>query len=148
MAVRGVSPYVSALILTVMVLGLGSVVLLSFLSYVDARYGELEREFLRSERVSMQGIGVLYAYIDLDGFVRIAMVSSGFPTKLLGIYINGTLANCSVEVGSSSYSLPDEEPTVPPYGLAIARCGPVDGSFVEVKIVYEGGEVVLDAQRI
>ncbi len=146
---RGVSPYVSTIILTLIVLGVGSYLLVSALSRFQAETQNLRREAQRLEYEARQALSVVASFIN-GTELAIYVATGDWPTKILGIYVNDTLfmdrCSCTI-VGSDEVSW-----SVPPYALAYISCdlSTISSSptFVDVKIVYEGGEVVTHASRI
>jgi len=145
---RGISEYVSAVILAMIVLSAGALLFIYASSSYDRYYRDLEREILRSERELAQSIAVSFSYIDSSGYVVIAMTSSFFPVKILSIYIDNGLASCSITIGSNTYTLPGDQLVIPPRSIAIARCGPIAKDRASVKIVFEGGIIEVMAQKV
>ena len=83
--------------------------------------------------------------------LRTVVVTADYPVKILDIYANNSLvtSSCRLVIEDSSFSIPF---TLKPYTAAMILCtlstAPEPGSYIEVRIAYEGGVVASLAQSI
>ncbi len=143
---RGLSPYVSALLLALIVLVAGSMVLIYAISAIDVEYQRISRELIETELVMKQALAVAASYIDAgNGVVRVFAATGEYPVELLGVYVNDTLVECTVYVDGAWNSLPTR---IPPYTIAVVECPVGSASSATVRLVYEGGEAETIAYRV
>ena len=147
---KGVSEYVSAIILALIVLISGAMVLIYAISTLDQGYQRIEEELLEVEHTARQSLTIVASYV-VNTELRTIVVTADYPVKILDIYVNSSLItpSCRLVIGSSSFSIPF---TLRPYTAATILCtlstAPEPGSYIEVRIAYEGGVVASLAQSL
>lgn len=145
---KGVSEYVSALLLMLIVLGGGVIIYLTFTSSLTSERQGLERSFIETRIAVSQNLVVSAAYINYTGDLVVIIVSDHFPVRLWNVYVNDTLytSSCTISVESSSSSV--YRYVLPPYSIGVLKC-PVSGSgSVYFRITYDGGVVEGYAVRL
>jgi len=97
-----VSPYVSALIMTLIVLGVGSAIL----AYAIPTFLSYKQEIERASHIEPPGLTLMTSYI-VNGRL-IAVLYAQRPTKVLSVYVNGSLYSdrCVFLVNDSPTTLP------------------------------------------
>ncbi|NPA97511.1 MAG: hypothetical protein GXO32_07930 [Crenarchaeota archaeon] len=146
---RGVSPYVSTIILTILVLGFGSYLIAYAVSQFGAEEQALREQVQRMEMNARQSLDVLASFINGTQLV-VYLATGSWPVSIDGIYVNGTLAasmcTCSVVGSNASCS------EAPPYSVIYISCNlsPLSPSprSATIEVVYGGGEVETHASSI
>ena len=147
---KGVSEYVSAIILTLIVLIGGAMVLIYAMNTLNQEYQRIEEELFKAEHTSRQSLTIVASYV-VNTELRIVVVTADYPVKILDIYANNSLvtSSCRLVIGGKSFSIPF---TLKPYTAAMVLCtlstAPEPGSYIEVRIDFEGGVVASLAQSV
>jgi len=117
-----VSPYVSALIMTLIVLGVGSAIL----AYAIPTFLHYRQEIERASHVSPPSLIVVASYIANSRLI--AVLYAQRPAKVLSVYVNGSLytQNCVFEVNGSSVTLPT---LVPAKSVLVVNCSVPSGTL-------------------
>ncbi len=150
---RGVSPLVSAVIMTLIVLGVGAYVV----AYAITNFHSIAQRISYSSQRALlemsQDIAVLAAYINSSlspTKLYVLLATGGSPAKILAIYVNDEPYNslCLFSVdGSTPTTISSSGIYVPPRSFVSIEC-PAPGTYAKVTIVYEGGEVTVYAKAI
>ena len=136
---RAISEIVAALLIMLIVISIGVSIYLYILSNI-LRYQQYMSQQLLSEEVKFrQTLTILHVLGNsTDNSVVVIVVSGNWPVNLIAVYINNTLAVDFLSLGKPK--------TIPPQStieLQIPSPIPLSSnSIIEVKVVYEGGEVV------
>ena len=147
---RGISEYVSAIILAIIVMIGGAMVLIYAMSTLEQGYQRIEEELLRAEHTARQSLTIIASYV-VNTELRTVVVTADYPVKILDIYVNNSLVtpSCKLVIEDSSFSIPY---ILEPYTAAMILCtlstAPEPGSYIEVRIAYEGGVVASLAQSL
>ena len=146
----GVSEYVSAIILTLIVLISGAMVLIYAMNTLNQGYYMIEKELLEAEHTARQSLTIVASYV-VNTELRVIVVTADHPVRILDIYVNNSLVTpgCRLAVGSTIFNIPY---TLKPYTAAVILCSlptaPTLGKYVEVRINFEGGVVAAFAQSL
>ncbi|MET1101607.1 MAG: hypothetical protein ABWW69_03920 [Pyrodictiaceae archaeon] len=147
---RGLSPYVSAILLTLIVLVVGGMIVANTISIAGQRYQDIERRVLEIEHTSRQDLGLLASYIDSQNNLRIYLATGDYPVKILAVYVDGVLytSKCSFYTGNTTSIVECSPPCLAPaYTMVIIKCSGVAKDIVSYRVVYEGGAVEHEASR-
>jgi len=131
-AKRGVSEIVSAILLLVIVVAVGSTLYVQF--YLTATQHQLQvmQETVKADIASKQQLEILLAVGNgTTGEVTIIVATGSYPVQLYTIYINNTLAE-----SYSNYWL--SALTVEPINVS-SPITLTSGAKIHVKVVYGGG---------
>ena len=134
---RAVSEIVSSIILTVIVVIIGtSLITYSAYMYFTTRNTLIEH-LNRVENELSQSISALIAYGSRDeNRITIILVAGEYGVKILNIYINGTAINYSTQL--SSYEVKVIELNALDIGIDLSQSS--SQSTLSVLVLYEGGE--------
>ena len=150
---KGVSPLVSSIILTLIVLGIGAYIVAYAITSFNSMTQQIESSSQRTLYQASQDLAILAAYINssvLPTKLYVLAATGGSPANLLAIYVNGKLYNsqCLVSVdGSTPTLIPSKGLYIPPRSFISITC-PAPGKSAVVTLVYEGGEVTARANGI
>ena len=135
---RAVSEVVSSIILTVIVVIIGtSLITYSAYMYFSTRNALIEH-VNRVENELRQSISSLIAYGSRDeNKIVITLVAGEYGVKISNIYINGTAINYSAQL--SSYEVKVIEVSSSDIGIDLSQT-PTE-SVLSVLVLYEGGEL-------
>ena len=142
---RGQSTYVSAILLTLVVVVVGALLLSHFLGLISLRQQELTRQQIGLEIRSKEDLGCMGSYIDSSGNLIIILSTGDFPVDLDGVYVNNTRADCQAYFRGSWNTIPA---SIPSRVLAVVKCPLAEAQFVEINIVYGGGRIYCEATRV
>jgi len=146
---RAISPYVSVILLTIIVMIAGAIIYHYSVLAVDSYYKRImEKEASMLMQVSRElGMNILSSFIDNNDNVVIIVATGKLEITIDAIYLNNTPAtNCLVYLSNgTSYS----ELVIPPASVAAIVCptAPITNS-VEVKIIHGEVQKVAVANRI
>ncbi len=143
---RAVSELVSASLLVLIAITVGSIVALMILGNLQSGLQSLSQENLRAEIEAKEALSIDAAYIDPNGVLHVVVSTGGFPVTLQAVYINNTLWSCTA--GYDAVSGPVQGFTIPPYTLAVVSCNVGLPPIAYVKIVYPGGELFAVASPV
>ncbi len=143
---RGLSELVSASLLAAIALILGGLVVAHILSLLQEEQQRLQEESLRQLMLAREALASPLAYYDTNtGNLIVVVVAGDFPVTLRAVYVNDTLAQgCTVRDSTGAAAALDGY-VVKPYTLAVIECPQPQASLYHVKIVYEGGELYVQA---
>jgi hypothetical protein len=140
--VRGISELVSAALLVIIVVTVGTLVVSRIIE--SASYGAQVSQMLGLKQVisARQALAVVYAAVNHTSSTLDIIVGTGdFPVNLQAVYANETLlTNCTASWDNSTAKLTGNNTvTLPPYTLARITCTLPKPGVVQVKVYYEGG---------
>ncbi|NPA97605.1 MAG: hypothetical protein GXO32_08400 [Crenarchaeota archaeon] len=150
---KGVSPLVSAIILTLIVLGVGAYIVAYAITSFNSMVQRIKFSNQRVLYQVSQDLAILAAYINSSALptkLYVLAATGGSPAKLLAIYVDNQPYNsqCLVSVdGSTPTLIPKEGIYIPPQSFVSITC-PAPGKTATVTLVYEGGEVTVHASAI
>ena len=148
---RGISEYVSAALLAIIVLGIGALVVSRIIEDTQLAAQRGEENVIETKLRSMQDLTVALAYIDTSSVLHVVVVSAEAPVNIEAIYVNNTLWNDQCSIGLVNGTLLSSPPNtvLPYYAAAIINCYlPAGTTIASVKIVYGGGEVYAVAKTV
>ncbi len=145
---KGISEYVSALLLMLIVLGAGAIIYLTFTSTLTSEKQGIEKSFIESRIAMSQNLVVSAAFINSTGNLVVVLVSDNTHVRLWNVYINDTLYtdSCTITVDSTPSSV--YQYVLPPYSVGVLKCPVGNSGSVYFRITYDGGAVKGLAARI
>ncbi len=146
---RGISEYVSAALLAIIVLGVGALVVSRIIENTYTAQQLAEQQLIKTTMESRQDLAIALAYIDDNSVLHVIIVTDNTPVKLYDIYINNTLWSneCTLSLNNGQ-TLTPHNIVLPYYAAATITCNLGGKSYADVKIVYEGGEAYASAKKI
>lgn len=136
---RAISEIVAALLIMLIAISIGVSIYLYVMSNI-LRYQQYMSQQLLSEEIKFrQSLTILYVLGNsTNNSIVVIVISCNWPVNLIAVYVNNTLAVDFLSLGRPK--------TIPPQStveLQIPSPIPLNpNSIIEVKVVYEGGEVV------
>ncbi len=145
---RGISEYISAALLAIIVLGVGALVVSRIFENAYTAQQLAERQLVKTTLETRQDLIITLAYIDSNDTLHVVIVTDNTPVKLYDVYINDTpwSSRCTLSLNNGQTLIPHNV-ALPYYAAATITCNGA-GSYADVKIVYEGGEAYASAKRI
>ncbi|BEP18301.1 hypothetical protein PYJP_16530 [Pyrofollis japonicus] len=147
---RGISEYVSAALLAIIVLGVGGLVVSRIIETTYTAQQQAEQQSVRAKVEAMQDLTIALAYINQSDVLHVVVVTDNTPVLLYDVYVNNTLwsDNCTARLNNGSEYHPVHNVRLPYYAAADIECTlPAGTSLAEVKLVYQGGEAYASAKK-
>lgn len=145
---KGISEYVSALLLMLIVLGAGTIIYVTFNSVLASEKQGLDKSLIESQIAMGQNLVVSAAYINYTGNLVVIVVSDHFPVRLWNVYLNDTLYTNSCTIVVDSSPSPVYQYVLPPYSVGVLKCPVGSSDSVYFRITYDGGVVEGYAVRL
>ncbi|MEM0239211.1 MAG: hypothetical protein QXT53_05125 [Ignisphaera sp.] len=143
---RGVSEYVATVIVAIITMAAGVLIFIHSYYIANSYYNALSKAF--EESLKSSSMTILASYISGQKLVVLASTGS-MPVQIYSIYVNESLANCSIAFNDSVKPLTYSNPIIVPYYTAfVAICNVRNASYASVKIVFDGGTAYAKAQKI
>ncbi len=133
---RGISEIVSAIMLILIVVAVGSLIFYNIASRASSQGKSLSREAqtLEERLLDEESITIVYAYYNVSGEELIIYVATGdYPVTVSAVYVNDEL------VWSGDYTLPTGTITTLP--LIQKNLGLAPGTVFQVKVATSKGVV-------
>ena len=139
---RAISTYVGTLIISLIVLGIGTFVYMYALNVLNVYKDMFNRELIEQSIAAKQEVSGILMYIKGNNITMVIATGSS-ALRLLAIYVNGTpVKNCFVRIGDSTIRIGSKGVDLPPNSLITIICVlPSTSRIAFVKIVFEHGEV-------
>ena len=138
---RGVSTYVAAIVMAIVVLSAGTMAFIYSYSIVD-HYARAIAERAR-ELEGGPSVTVLASYIASSGELIVIGSTGSRSATMRALYVNESLAECTVSFNGVSERLTGQSSITIPYRTAfVVRCSVGPARLAYVKLVFDEGEVV------
>lgn len=136
----GVSEYISAIILVIIVLGALTIIYFHFNAVMSLSEALFSRS-LTEYSVNLRSLLVVTAtYVSNESILHIIVATGEYPVEVYGIYVNESLLE---ECPRNEFK------TLRPYDLVEITCKlPVTTEVARVKISYNGGLIEVLSSRI
>ncbi len=139
---RGVSELVSAALLVIIVVTVGTMVVARLIETASTGVQVASQESLRQLISARQALVVVGGLLDTAaGTVRVYIGSGDFPVTLQAVYVNDEPVSCTVSWdGEEAQLTGNNTVTMPAYTLALISCPtPTTQTPLRVTVYYEGG---------